>query len=401
MARSGKIGRTALAALLLAGAVGCADDDKGTNGGPVELKYIGAAKCQSCHEEEYAKWASSGHRYKLNKVTNGQQPVYPHGQGLQLPAGKTWSDVTYVIGGYGWKARYLDKDGYIMTGDAVQYNLPRADLGLPNGAMAAYEKELPRKAYTCGECHVTGWQTLAENGGLHQDSLAGIEGTWFETGITCERCHGMGSQHEADPKKSNINITRTSDLCGECHFRDTNHGILASGSSPNQFIQHHEQYDEMISAGHRALLCTYCHDQHTGVYAAKYQPSKPAGIKVECATCHAAEASKNSHVVDVDCEDCHLARAGKSGRSVNIYKGDIRTHIFKITTDPYPKDSMFYVSQTDGKVYARGFMTLDFACYGCHKDASGVGGSASQKTLAELSTRARGIHTASAALANQ
>jgi len=68
----------------------------------------------------------TGHPYKLNKVENGQPPEYPFSEVPQPPEGYTWDDVAYVIGGYGWKARFIDHDGFIITGDAdatTQHNL--------------------------------------------------------------------------------------------------------------------------------------------------------------------------------------------------------------------------------------------------------------------------------------
>jgi hypothetical protein len=37
-------------------------------------------------------------------------------------------------------------------------------------------------------------------------------------------------------------------------------------------------------------------------------------------------------------------------------------------------------------------VTLDFACYSCHKDEAGVGGEFSIKTLAQLRAKAESIH---------
>ena len=43
------------------------------------------------------------------------------------------------------------------------------------------------------------------------------------------------------------------------------------------------------------------------------------------------------------------------------------THIFKINTDP--KANMFGTKEKAGKKssYAKGFVTLDFVCLGCHQ----------------------------------
>jgi hypothetical protein len=104
----------------------------------------------------------------------------------------------YVIGGYGWKARWLDADGYIITGDTVQWNLATEEF-------SAYHASDPigTKPYDCGKSHTTCWTPTDENG-LHQYDLPGIHGTFSEGGVTCEACHGPGSELAAAPSASNI-----------------------------------------------------------------------------------------------------------------------------------------------------------------------------------------------------
>ena len=45
---------------------------------------------------------------------DGKAPTYPFTKIEKLPEGYTWNDISYVIGGY-WKARFMDKKGYIIT----------------------------------------------------------------------------------------------------------------------------------------------------------------------------------------------------------------------------------------------------------------------------------------------
>ncbi len=244
------------------------------------------------------------------------------------------------------------------------------------------------KPYTCGSCHTTGWQDITENGGVNQDGRVGILGTWEETGIRCEECHGpgvvasaAGGGHVISQEADEITVDRSAELCGNCHFRDINHNILASGG----YIRHHEQYDELIRGAKSFLNCTDCHDPHIGT---RY--NNP-GIVQTCEDCHANVPL--NHSAPVDCEFCHMPRASKSARAVHAYEADVRTHIFKIDTRPFPKDSMFFVDPDDGNTYARGAVTLDFACYQCHTDPVTLeGGGGSQRTLAELSAAAAGIH---------
>lgn len=354
--------------------------------------YVTSSVCANCHQQKWDQVRDSGHPYKINKVENGQPPTYPHSDVPQPPDGFAWGDISYVIGGYGWKARFMDLEGYVITtgvdGVDAQYNIPRDDLGdggLPAEWTTYHPTQSTAQEYTCGTCHTTGWQTFAENGGVHQDGLVGILGTWEEPGINCEQCHGPGGDHVATKYASEINIDSNSELCGSCHFRDTNHRILVS----RPFIRHHEQYDEMISAGHVNLSCTTCHDPHIGV---RYGNADAGGIRADCSSCH--QSVDVDHLVPLDCEDCHMPRAGKSARAVQSYQGDVRTHIFKINSDPVRREDavgMFF--EDEGSTFSRGFVTLDFVCYQCHTDpVSQEGGGGSELSMGDLSDRAKIIH---------
>ncbi|MFQ5808700.1 MAG: hypothetical protein ACE5JM_03685 [Armatimonadota bacterium] len=364
-----------LAAIMLAGCGGV------TRLGQVgTASFVGSDTCRGCHPAEDADVHDSGHPFKLNKVESGQPPTYPFSSVPNTPAGYSWNDVSYVIGGYGWKARFIDLDGYIVTGNAVQYNLATQQ-------WAAYHSGDPpgTKPYTCGACHTTGWVATGA-GGPHQDGLPGMHGTFSEPGITCEACHGPGSRHVQTLQASDITVDIRAERCGECHFRDSQHRIEASGG----FIRHHEQYDEMIAdgntvPGHQDQECVDCHHPHRGSrYAGDF------GLVRTCESCHPSEAASLDHSPGPECKDCHMPRATKSAVKVHDHEGDVRTHIFEINTAAVDKSAMWYVDGT--KTFSHGFVTLDFACYGCHDDQSGVGGGNSQKTLAELSAAAIGIH---------
>lgn len=172
--------------------------------------YVTSSVCANCHEDNYNEVKVSGHPYKINKVVDGQAPTYPFSSVPNPPDGFTWNDITYVIGGYGWKARFMDKDGYILTdgltGVLVQYNIPRADLadGLPASWSAYHSNDTEPKPYNCGKCHTTGWQSVDDNGGVHfkinpetfpRDSMFyQADGKTFNKGfmtldVVCYQCH--------------------------------------------------------------------------------------------------------------------------------------------------------------------------------------------------------------------
>jgi formate-dependent nitrite reductase cytochrome c552 subunit len=427
----------AMAILLTATFLGCGgglnpneEETIGNDGPAVTTSFTGSSICSACHTAIYNTVINSGHFYKLNKVINDQIPMYPFSDltgaleritdedsvtDNSLGTPSSYADISYVIGGYGWKARWIDKDGYIITGSQVQYNLE-------NQTMAAYHDGEADKPYNCGNCHTTGWRhydaTLNNN---RQDDLPGMAGTFIEPGIRCESCHGAGLQHVLTGDKSFItrvaSARRTSDFladdlafdravaCSECHTRDgekdyptyvsaaENAGFSDGGANEggriaasNELIRHHEQYDEFlglnpdnIAAGGtgvhyiQGLTCISCHDPHSTV---KYQAisGDSPGIKTDCEVCHTnVTFSPGLHgsplVAPKGCVDCHMPKMVKSAVTTDgaigaSVFGDIRTHIFKIDLSKDPDTQQF---TADGK-YAYPWITKKFVCGQCHAD---------------------------------
>src|SRR5210317_1254143 len=90
--------------------------------------FVGSEACKNCHSSKYNTWIQSGHPYKFTVIENGQPPVYPpeavnfQGQWMDSLADGTldWTQIAGVIGGYGWKARFVGMDGHIVgTAGAV------------------------------------------------------------------------------------------------------------------------------------------------------------------------------------------------------------------------------------------------------------------------------------------
>ena len=339
--------------------------------------YVGSSVCAACHAEIAEVFNKSGHPYKLNKVVDGVPPEYPYTEVPNPPDGYTWDDITYVIGGYNWKARFIDKDGYIITGAdesaTTQYNFPNPDVGTAAG-WAGYHAGEVEKPYNCGTCHTTGYQPIG-----HQDDLPGMTGTWAEPGIQCEACHGPGSNHITAPYGVAMTIDRDAAQCGSCHLRGAPEAINAKGG----FVRHHEQYEELFQSKHRALDCVACHDPHKGVVQGRKEGT--ATVRVECESCHFQQENFQKSTVMkqvADCIDCHMPRIVKSAvGDADAYTGDIRAHLWAIdpySTAQFSEDGSTAISQN----------SLDFACKVCHR----TGGSALVKTDEELKAEAIGYH---------
>jgi hypothetical protein len=423
-----------------------------------QLKYVGSATCAQCHADIYASFLNTGHNYKLNKVVNGTVPRYPYSdisgalerisddneterrdpEGNVYPSNGTLTDnergtptsywdISYVIGGYGWKARWMDLDGYIITGKQVQYNLE-------DGSMSAYSNNVVNKPFDCGDCHTTGWRHFDPvNNPNRQDNRPGIEGTWELEGIQCEACHGPGSLHVA-AGGGNITITRKAQgrtvaqmtsssngwglpvACGECHTRDGEKNYpdyVSSASKASQaaggpeipmggriaasggFIQHHEQYDELLAIDPANVAagstrkdpsspmwdCMTCHDPHKNT---KYNGGGARGKNSDCLVCHqdySPSATSTIGMRNLNCTDCHMPKMVKSAISkpavgLGPATGDIRVHIFRIdlTRDPSTQFT------ADGK-FANPYITRTYACFICHNGVTN-----SDKTDLDFST---------------
>ena len=355
--------------------------------GSRSAKYVGMDTCQRCHTDIYDQFVKSGHPYKLNKVENGKPPNYPFTSVPKPPEGYTWDEISYVIDGYNWKARFMGKDGFIITdnhGDAEgflgQYNFANPNVGNDAHWVAYHPGE--ERPYNCGPCHTTGYSAWPPD--AHQDNLPGIVGTWAEPGITCERCHGPASLHAADPHGVALKIDRNSAQCGECHLRGSPEEVDASGG----FIKHHEQYEELFQSKHLTIDCVSCHDPHIGVVALR--KANEQTTRTSCENCHfQQEKYQNSQVheaMGVECIDCHMPRVTKSAvGNAARFTGDIRTHLMAIDFEQigqFSEDGSTALSQ----------LGLNFACRHCHVE----GGKASAKTDSELINKAYNYHARTA-----
>ncbi|MCB0128993.1 MAG: hypothetical protein KDE58_42295 [Caldilineaceae bacterium] len=333
--------------------------------------YVGSDACQECHEELYTSYLETGHHNALTAPVDGEAPALPFSEISDPPEGYSWEDIHYVIGGYGWKARFVDLQGYVITGDAeakTQYNLRNRTLDMGDDWVAYHPGE--QISFDCGSCHTTGYIPQG-----NQDGLPGLIGTWMEEGIGCEECHGPGSSHVNDPYLVSMTINRDSELCGDCHRRDE----VVTVDAENGFIQHHEQYEELFSSKKRVMRCVDCHDPHATV---KY--AKGTAIKTDCESCH-FENELFQKITDrrhAKCIDCHMpmvtvSAVGDPAR----FTGDVRTHLMAI--NPYETEQF----DKDG-ASALPYISLNFACRSCHYDD----GRAPNLTDEELQEAAIGYH---------
>ncbi len=378
-------------------------------GAPQPL-YMGSVVCSACHPDQTALQRVHAHSHKLTPLS-GAAPTYPpEGTYAGVPDPipfADWTDVSYVIGGYYRKARFITQSGNIFigasdtfdgaTGVETQWNLefPPGGSGLNWVDYHATDTAPKPYNYSCFQCHTTGPQEVP--GGFED---------WAEPGVQCEACHGEGSGHALHPIAATIVVDNTAAQCGTCHTRGgDNNVVIAKGG----YIRHHEQYPELLAGAHWERDCVDCHQPHTSAY---YDPAN--GITTSCMDCHdllnpgvdmgqhgGKTFTRGSYSEVLTCKSCHMAYATKSATAADAAvigpdarMGDIKTHVFNINTAEVDYNAMFSADgsellQNQGPGGDQAAVTVDFVCLRCH---NGIG-DAPPFTLAEAAAEAAGYHT--------
>ncbi len=160
---------------------------------------------------------------------------------------------------------------------------------------------------SCIECHTTGYDTSAANGGFDDwpfvfpdtlmpgmfDSMeVAYPQAMVFARIQCESCHGPGADHFSDTTDFKIQKTLNYEDCSYCHNEGTHHYF------PTQWkASIHAQ----IPHGQTRAGC-YCHNGQLFVEymkAGKQPPTTDASDKVpiSCAVCHDPHSVANPHQV--------------------------------------------------------------------------------------------------------
>ncbi len=298
------IGRTMGLALLLMGAAALA-----LHGDVASATYKENKWCMACHKARNADivtgWQKTGHAntfWKVGQEKAGEQIVADFGASAPFTKDK----VAYVMGAGERRQAFLDASLKVLPGE---WQVEQKTW-----------KTIPADDATteCLGCHTTAFDAAAK--------------TWVEAGVSCQMCHGPGSEHmTASDKKATIVRPETLEpharaaICGQCHstgrdpsgkyafpvaFRPSQdlaakfNITKPAGHAPMQ------QYSELMqSPGHWAnnVVCDTCHDPH-GASAQPYQLKKP--VNDLCLGCHAGKITGPQHAAEnlakQTCAKCHM-----------------------------------------------------------------------------------------------
>ncbi|MEZ4297863.1 MAG: cytochrome c3 family protein [Polyangiaceae bacterium] len=296
--------------------------------------YVGSSRCRDCHREQHDGWARSDHARAMGEASaatgsfDGSE-VRSHGRVTRLSKKDGQPHVTFVdesgaaeehevryTFGYAPLEQYLVplEDGRLQvlpvswdTGGKRWFSM-LGDKDAPPGSPLHWRSHSANWNAMCASCHSTDVRKGYDADKDRYDTR------WSEISVGCEACHGPGERHarwaERPDRSGDPGLTpmprrdKEIDLvavCGPCHSRRQAITEHASFGEPyldhfvpellreGQYFPDGQILDEVFVLGsflqsrmHReAVVCTSCHDPHTGALVAEENKL--------CVRCHAPE----------------------------------------------------------------------------------------------------------------
>ncbi len=304
---------------------------------------LGSSVCALCHEEIAALLSSGAHGQGLGELESVPWLELPSGDGL--------------VGGplRGAVATY---QGEPLEAAWIPAHPERGDWSGLEAAQVDWPPEAVTAQGDCQSCHTTG----------------------AEQGVSCERCHGAGSEHLSSGTDQALKITnprwldaeRANAVCAECHsnpeLETWPSGVAALPNS---------QSDELPLSGHGhgdwQARCTDCHDPHDGSLVLEQADNSL------CMACHegldfpdrGALVAHTGHPVYAPadlpaagrCTGCHMPESSaKLAWNGATGAGDSRSHLFLAVS---PAESVADFDAAGAESLPAGSFTPN-ACSGCH-----------------------------------
>jgi hypothetical protein len=290
-------------------------------GVPVE---VGSKSCATCHRSIYDSYQKSGmagtsgrtgdRKESFERATFDQYSVTPE---YQLSLGnEVVRRLEWFVGSGGLGRSYLiSRNGFLFQAP-VSYYAKAAKWDVSPGFGAGRHTDFTRPVETgCLQCHASRLQPIA-------GTLNGFRSPPFlEGGVSCERCHGPGSEHVRSAGKrpvvnpAKLDPARRDSVCAQCHLtgaaRLARGGAKAyrpgdllsdslavftwvsSGSTVNA-TSHMEKLSQsrcLTSSGSR-MWCGTCHDPHGAA----------SDFNAKCLGCH----SRTECTRGPACTTCHM-----------------------------------------------------------------------------------------------
>lgn len=363
--------------------------------------FVGSQKCKKCHEEKHHDWMASLHSKMIQDIKANPDAVVADFATLPSDADFTLAQAVYTIGSK-FKQSFMIPDSingkkdfrlgnYLWNEETGKWQVFTPYNYWYKDAYPHNNRELPT-SNACDGCHFTGHMSTGKR---------------VEPAISCENCHGPGSQHADNPnsvifKASLTDPIRTNEVCFQCHMRNRDKRLekpyvqlkdlwmdakdypdgyepgnplisyklpapfalgqetkefWANGAAKKNRTQGNEYiHDRMYKHG---ITCINCHDPHKLTNTAQNSENNDA-----CMKCHTFGSIIGPHQDTLEehthhkadsngslCIECHMP---KTARHTEKSPFSVRSHLFHFT---YPAQTKAY-----------GMPAQTNACFACHKD---------------------------------
>jgi predicted CXXCH cytochrome family protein len=358
---------------------------------PAPAHYVGSQACAKCHAQIYDRWQKTPMANVVRDPKVHPDAIIPS-LATNTVAKFTKDQVAFVYGSI-WKQRYFTKVGDDYFPLSAQWDIGNKKwlpYHVPNTGdwwTAFYPADNMQRPTgpTCDGCHSVDYN-------IHTKQVA-------EWNVGCERCHGPGSEHTANPLRTNIaNPSRmdyvgANDTCIQCHSQgrplaspidgkyydwpvgyhvglkladfwqleehtlgETSFTHFPDGTAHKNRMQGNDFVQSVMYR--RGVTCFSCHDVHgTKNYAQLWKPANKL-----CLDCHAPMGPNGPAAPTLEAHTHH--KAGSTGSEC------IACHMPKIETEGMPGSFV--------RAHTFRFITpamtdkykIPNACTSCHKDKS-------------------------------
>jgi predicted CXXCH cytochrome family protein len=355
-------------------------------------QYVGSPACERCHSSIYRRWKSTPMANVVRDPREHPDAVIPDLK-TNTVAPFTLDQVAFVYGSR-WKQRYFTQVGDDYFPLSVQWDVVNktwrpyhvADTGADWWTAHYPSSNLERPTGPlCDGCHSVNYDIRAKKPS--------------EWNVGCEKCHGPGSAHAAQPSRTNIfnpsqaDAITSTDTCIQCHSQgqpprgglidgkaydwpvgyhaglrlqdywklephtlgETTFTHFADGTAHKNRMQGNDFVQSVMYS--RGVTCASCHDVHGTENEAQLR--KPAAAI--CLDCHAPNSPNGPRTPTLedhthhakgstgsDCVACHMPKIEQTIANVNV-----RSHTFKFITPAMSEQ-----------------LKIPNACTGCHTDRS-------------------------------
>src|SRR5271168_2331074 len=178
--------------------------------------FVGSEQCRRCHEKIYAAWSQTRMANVVRDPAAHPEAVLGDFSHPDPARNFDLKDVAFVYGSR-WKQRYFTRRGddyYVLPAqwDVLQKKWLPYYVEKGTDWWTAYYPDSNFERPTgplCDGCHSVNYNIQTKQ--------------VTEWNVGCEKCHGPGSEHAANPKTTNIvnpgklDYVRGNDTCIQCH----------------------------------------------------------------------------------------------------------------------------------------------------------------------------------------